>query len=112
MKKSTILTKKSLSKFDPIIFFVKRKGLSWKIEHYLMKMSNKLDGVTFDHFGESLKLLKKITKQMRIIEELQEEEVEGYVCSPFYLIRNYRKDSSLLIQLLFIIYSLRRTIVD
>src|SRR5207244_4390853 len=63
------------------ISFIKQEDSSWKISLYLLKMLNKLGGIIFDRFGESLKLLKKIIKQMQMIEELQEGEAEGYVCS-------------------------------
>jgi len=95
-----ILTKKSLLKFDFAISFIKQEDSSWKISFYLLKMLNE-PGV--DHFGESLKLLKKIIKQMQMIEELQEGEVEGYVCSLSYLNQNYRRGSFLSIQQLFIV---------
>ena len=81
MKRSMILTKKSLLKFDLAISFIKQEDSSWKINLYLLKMLNEPGGIIFDRFGESLKLLKKIIKQMQMIEELQEEEVEGYICS-------------------------------
>ena len=44
-------------------------------------MLNKPGGIIFDRFGE-LKLLKKIIKQMQMIEELQEEEVEVFTILP------------------------------
>ena len=75
-------------------------------------MLNKPGGIIFDRFGESLKLLKKIIKQMQMIEELQEGEVEGYVCSLSYLDQNYRRGSFLSIQQLFIICFPQQIIVD
>ena len=88
-------------KFDFAIYFIKQEDSSWKISFYLLKMLNEPDGIIFDRFGESLKLLKKIIKQMQMIEELQEGEVEGYVCSLSYLDQNYRRGSFLSIQQLF-----------
>ena len=99
MKRSMILTKKSLLKFDFAIYFIKQEDSSWKISLYLLKMLNKLGGIIFDRFGESLKLLKKIIKQMQMMNYKKERQ---RVTSVHYLtsikiteeVHSYRFNSS------------------